>query len=75
MPAANVLTPRRTMDADNLTVAERVRHLLVQTALEAYEDAALRGLCGEGAWEAAISALRQVDLSNVASRDAAGRRS
>jgi hypothetical protein len=53
------------MDADNLSLAERVRHVLVQTALAAYEDAALRGLCGEGAWEAAMSALRQVDLSEV----------
>jgi hypothetical protein len=53
------------MDADTLSLAERVRHVLVQTALEAYEDAALRGLCSEGAWEAAMSALRQVDLSEV----------
>ena len=56
------------MNAENLALVERVRQMLVQTALEAYEDAALRGLCGEGAWEAAISALRQVDLSEVARR-------
>jgi hypothetical protein len=51
------------MEPESGVLAERLRHLLVQTALSAYEDAALRGLCSEGAWEAAVSALRQVDLS------------
>ena len=49
---------------------ERVRQLLVQAAVAAYEDAALRGLCAEGAWEAAVSALRQVDLSEALRRPA-----
>jgi hypothetical protein len=53
------------VNADQMALAERVRHLLVHTALGAYEDAAMRGLCSEGAWEAAISALRQVDLSGL----------
>ena len=55
---------RQCAEAD-LPLVERVRHLLLQTALEAYDDAALRGLCAEGAWEAAVSALRQADLSEV----------
>src|SRR6266850_655922 len=38
--------------ADNMPTPERVRSGLVQIALAAYEDAALRGLCCEGAWEA-----------------------
>jgi hypothetical protein len=45
--------------------AERVRAALVQTALDAYEDAALRGLCCEGAWEAAVSAMRRQNLNLV----------
>jgi hypothetical protein len=48
-----------------MLVAERVRAALVRTALAAYEDAALRGLCAEGAWEVAVAALRQLDLSEV----------
>jgi uncharacterized protein YndB with AHSA1/START domain len=46
-------------------VAEHVRAALVRTALAAYEDAAVRGLCAEGAWEVAVTALRQLDLSEA----------
>ena len=55
-------------DANHLSLAERVRQALVQTALEAYEDATVQGLCADGAWEAAVSALRQADLSGVLAR-------
>lgn len=53
------------MTPDALFVAERVRAALVRTALAAYEDAAVRGLCAEGAWEVAVAALRQLDLSEA----------
>ena len=46
-------------------VAERVRAALVQTALDAYEDAGVRGLCSEGAWEVAVAAMRGLDLRGV----------
>jgi hypothetical protein len=42
--------------------AERVREALIQAALEGYEQAAVSGLCEEGRWEAAISAMRRLDL-------------
>ncbi len=51
------------MDPDLNEVAERVRAALVRAAVLAYEDAAIRGLCGEGAWEVAVSAMRTLDLS------------
>lgn len=53
-------------DPEPRRIAERVRSALVQTALAAYADAGLRGLCHEGAWEAAVSAMRQVELDPVA---------
>jgi hypothetical protein len=59
------MTRRAVVIADSLRSAERVRKALVQRALAAYEDAALRGLCCEGAWEAAVAAMRQLDLSSV----------
>jgi pentatricopeptide repeat protein len=31
----------------------------------AYEDAGIRGLCEDGRWEAAMAAIRQLDLSEV----------
>ena len=42
--------------------AELIRSALIQAALHGYEQAAMSGLCHEGAWEAAISAMRRVDL-------------
>jgi hypothetical protein len=41
---------------------ERVRRACVEAAQRAYEDAGLRGLCAEGRWEAAIDAMRALDL-------------
>lgn len=46
-------------------VADRIRTVMVETALRAYEDAGVQGLCAEGRWEAAVSALRSVDLASL----------
>lgn len=46
------------MDPDSQVSAERVRHSLLEAALSAYEDAAVQGLCCEGAREVAIGAMR-----------------
>lgn len=48
---------------------ERVRRALLETALRAYEDAGVRGLCEEGRFEAAIDAIRSADLSRIAAQD------
>ena len=42
---------------------EEVRASCVETATRAWEDAGLRGLCGEGRFEAAVGALRTFDLT------------
>ncbi len=49
----------------DLILAQAIRDLCINTALIAYENAAVSGLCREGAWEAAISALRMMDLESV----------
>lgn len=49
------------MDETDRVVA-RVRGALIRAALEAYADASMQGLCAEGAWEAAVSAMRRLDL-------------
>ena len=46
-------------------LAEAVRAVCLDAALLAYEDAGLRGLCAEGRWEAALAAIRHVDLSSL----------
>jgi hypothetical protein len=53
------------METDRRWVAEQVRAALVRAALTAYEDAAIRGLCCEGAWEVALAAMRDLDLSSA----------
>jgi uncharacterized protein (DUF952 family) len=40
-----------------------IRRACIQAALEGYERAAMDGLCHEGAWEAAISAIQQLDVA------------
>jgi hypothetical protein len=57
---------------DGRGLAEAVRRACLTAALEAYEDASVRGLCPDGAWEAAIGAIRTVDLTGLATRS--GRR-
>ena len=44
-------------------IAEAVRRACLEAALEAYEDAQIRGLCREGAWEVAIEAVRTLDVA------------
>lgn len=52
--------------ADTSSVgAETVRAACLDVARRAYEDAGIRGLCADGRWEAALTAIRQLDLSGV----------
>lgn len=51
-------------DAD-LQLAEAVRRACLESALAAWEDAGLSGLCGEGRWEAAVGAIRRLDVSGI----------
>jgi len=51
--------------ADLATLAESIRRALVQAGALAYEDAGIQGLCAEGRWEAAVSAMRAVDVAEL----------
>jgi len=44
---------------------KRIRDRCIEAALQAYEDAGIQGLCAEGRWEAAVSALRKVELASL----------
>ncbi|HEX7084794.1 MAG TPA: hypothetical protein VF198_00415 [Vicinamibacterales bacterium] len=57
---------QRTDSACDL--AEAVRAACVKAAIDAYEDAGIQGLCAEGRWEAALSAIRELDLSRALER-------
>lgn len=48
-------------------LAEAVRAACLAAAVAAYEDAGIQGLCPEGRWEAAVAAIRRLDLPAAAS--------
>ncbi len=49
-------------------LAERIRSACVEAARQGYEQAALSGLCHEGAWEAAVDAMRRLNLKELLDR-------
>ena len=54
---------------DRLDLAEAVRSACLQAALDAYERAGVSGLCGEGRWEIAVQAIRNLDLAPLLDAD------
>jgi hypothetical protein len=46
-------------------IAERVKQACLETALRAYEEAGISGLCAEGRWELAVDAMRHLDIEAV----------
>ena len=50
---------------DPRQLAEAVRAACIKAALDAYEEGGVLGLCAEGRWEYAISAMRQLDVQKI----------
>ena len=53
------------LNKDQQELAEQVRQACVKTALDAYEEASIKGLCHEGAWEYAIDAMRTLKIDEA----------
>jgi len=51
-------------------LAEAVRNACVEAARRGYEEAAMSGLCHEGAAEASIDAIRMLDIDAVIAKAA-----
>ncbi|MDH3281667.1 MAG: acetyltransferase [Gammaproteobacteria bacterium] len=45
--------------------AETIRQACIEAGIRGYDNARISGLCTEGAWEAAISAIRMVDIAEL----------
>lgn len=58
------MTTRKTDSTESL--AEEVREACIEAAISGYQNAAISGLCAEGAFEAAISAIRMLDVNEFA---------
>jgi hypothetical protein len=52
------------MDNDQV-LAEAVKLACIRAAQQGYEQASISGLCAEGALEAAIGAVRMVDVEEI----------
>lgn len=50
---------------NTIELVEAVRSACLRTATAAYEDAGIQGLCAEGRWEAAVSAIQSLDLCEL----------
>lgn len=55
-------------DAADVQLAQAVRDACAWAALAAYENAAMDGLCHEGAWEVAVGAIRSLDVESIVKR-------
>lgn len=49
-------------ETERLALAEAVRAACLRAALSSYENARMDGLCGEGAFELALDAVRALNL-------------
>jgi len=79
-PAMSSVIPERPHTPVNAPekdrrLAETVRTACLDTVMYGYEEARMSGLCREGAWEAAVGALRMLDMDRLlsSSRPAADR--
>jgi hypothetical protein len=60
-------------DDQMLRLAERIRAVCIKAAIEGYQHASISGLCGEGAFENAVSAIRVVNLTDVLKEELSSR--
>jgi hypothetical protein len=56
---------KRNLMNNSRSLAEAVRRACLDAALQAHEDAGLRGLCQEGRWECALESIRGLDLDAI----------
>jgi hypothetical protein len=57
---------------DPRQLAEAVRAACIRAALDAYEEGGVLGLCAEGRWEYAISAMRRLSIDAFIAPSATG---
>ena len=50
---------------NRLRIAAAIKGACLKAAVEAYEDAKIRGLCQEGAWELAVDCMKSLDVEQV----------
>jgi hypothetical protein len=51
--------------ASDEKLAQKVRNACIDAARKGFRDASMSGLCAEGAMEAAISAMENLDMDQI----------
>ena len=62
--AGQVIATARVVRGGTGRPSESVRAACIEAAVQAWEDAGIRGLCGEGRFEATVAAVRALDLES-----------
>ncbi len=57
-----MLTHETDLTKRQIEIAEIVKEECLRAAVKGYENAAMSGLCCEGAWEAATGAVKMLDV-------------
>ena len=56
---------KKEKGSDSLAIAKAVQNACIKEAKDGFRDASIRGLCSDGAMEAAISAIQMVDIEKI----------
>ena len=52
-------------EQERYQTAKKVKEACIQAAKEGFQDASMSGLCNEGAMEAAVSAIQNLDIQKI----------
>lgn len=50
---------------EQLHFAQKIKEACIKAAREGFQDASISGLCSEGAMEAAVSAIQNLDIQKI----------
>lgn len=56
---------KKEISSDDRELARTVCDACIDAAREGFQDASMRGLCTEGAMEAAVSAIQKLDIETI----------
>jgi hypothetical protein len=56
---------KELLNQEKEALAEFIRNECVKIALESYEEASIRGMCREGAWEYAVDSMRNLKIKEL----------
>lgn len=59
------MSDKSSVDTTKLILAEKIRDVCIEAAANGFKEAAMSGLCMDGAVEAAVGAMRSIDIKKI----------